>query len=428
MQKRNPCRTPVDTESKLGDDGDPVSDHTLYRSLTGALQYLTFTRPDISYDVQQVCLYMNNPREPHLLTAYTDTDWAGCPVTLRSTSGYYVFLGDNLLSWPAKRQVTLSRSSAEAEYRGVANVVAETAWVRNLLRELHAPLFTVTLVYCDNVSAVYLSTNPVQHQRTKHIEIDIHFVHDFVAYGQWYMKVRAVALLKGRWFKVYGDYLRRRGVNYFPKIGLDTQIVVLWNPFLRKTVRIVVPRVSKKKVPDNSIVNVFYLRSGYSVVAFGVWPETNDVKLLMVNSSIPTRWVVKVFTLSSRAWRSLSFDPPFKSCDLSWDQVSLNGFIYLHGYDDCKLTIEIRSNLIASFDLKTKMFGQGGIGVWMIKDATTKSFTKIFTVKPCGPSVRRGLLGFRKNGEAILATLADLDDDDDTQGSSLLEVYDPCSG
>ncbi|GJX85175.1 putative pentatricopeptide repeat-containing protein [Tanacetum coccineum] len=187
-------------------------------------------------------------------------------------------------------------------------------------------------------------------------------------------------------------------------------------------------------------------------------PETNDVKLLMVNSSIPTCWVVKVFTLSSRAWRSLSFDPPFKSCDLSWDQVSLNGFIYLHGYDDCKLTTEIRSNLIASFDLKTEMFGQvclpdvlvhleylglskrnerltvveysheGGIGVWMIKDATTKSFTKIFTIKPRGPSVKRGLLGFRKNGEAILATLADLDDDDDTQGSSLLEVYDPCSG
>ncbi|GKD39089.1 hypothetical protein Tco_1259296, partial [Tanacetum coccineum] len=71
---------------------------------------------------------------------------------------------------------------------------------------------------------------------------------------------------------------------------------------------------------------------------------------------------------------------------------------------------------------------EGGIGVWMIKDATTKSFTKIFTVKPRSPSVRRGLLGFRKNGEAILATLADLDDDDDTQGSSLLEVYDPCSG
>nr|GEX55724.1 ribonuclease H-like domain-containing protein [Tanacetum cinerariifolium] len=76
--------------------------------------------------------------------------------------------------------VTLSRSSAEAEYRGVANVVAETAWIYNLLRELHNPLFTATLVYCDNVSVVYMFTNPVQHQRTKHIEIDIHFVRDMV--------------------------------------------------------------------------------------------------------------------------------------------------------------------------------------------------------------------------------------------------------
>ncbi|GJV98658.1 ribonuclease H-like domain-containing protein [Tanacetum coccineum] len=72
---------------------------------------------------------------------------------------------------------------AEAEYRGVANAVAETCWLRNLLRELHTPLATATLVYCDNVSAVYLSSNLVQHQRTKHIEIDIHFVRDLVATG-----------------------------------------------------------------------------------------------------------------------------------------------------------------------------------------------------------------------------------------------------
>ncbi|GJZ68167.1 ribonuclease H-like domain-containing protein [Tanacetum coccineum] len=211
MQHCNPCRTPVDTESKLGPDGDPVSDSTLYRSLAGALQYLTFTRPNISYVVQQVCLYIHDPHEPHLaalkriiryvrgtldhglqlhvsittqLTAYTDADWAGCLVTRRSTSRHCVFLRDNLLPWSAKRQVTLSHSSAEAEYRGVANVVAETAWIRNLLLELHAPLHTATLVYRDNASVVYLSTNPVQHQRTKHIEIDIHFVHDYVASGQ----------------------------------------------------------------------------------------------------------------------------------------------------------------------------------------------------------------------------------------------------
>ncbi|PWA88754.1 ribonuclease H-like domain-containing protein [Artemisia annua] len=128
----NPCRTPVDTDSKLAADGDPVSNPTLYRSLAGTLQYLTFTRPNISYAVQQF---------------------------------------------------TLSRSSAEAEYRGVANAVAETCWLRNLLRELYTPLSTATIVYSDNVSAVYLSSNPVQHQRTKHIEIDIHFFRDLVATG-----------------------------------------------------------------------------------------------------------------------------------------------------------------------------------------------------------------------------------------------------
>ncbi|GJX61370.1 ribonuclease H-like domain-containing protein [Tanacetum coccineum] len=206
----NPCRTPVDTDSKLYADGDAISDPTLYRSLAGALQYLTFTRPDISYAVQHVCLFMHDPREPHFsalkrilryvrgtlsyglqlyssttssLVAYSDADWAGCPSTRRSTSGYCVFLGNNLLSWSSKRQVTLSRSSAEAEYMGVANAVAETCWLRNLLRELHTPLSTATLGYCDNVSAVYLSSNPVQHQRMKHIEIDIHFVRDLVATG-----------------------------------------------------------------------------------------------------------------------------------------------------------------------------------------------------------------------------------------------------
>jgi len=118
------------------------------------------------------------------LVSYTDADWAGSPDTRQSTYGYCVYLCDNLFSWSAKRQHTLSRSSAEAEYRGVANVVAESCWIRNLLLELHCLVITTTLVYCDNVSVVYLSGNPVQHQRTKHIEIDIHFVREKVAHGQ----------------------------------------------------------------------------------------------------------------------------------------------------------------------------------------------------------------------------------------------------
>jgi hypothetical protein len=95
-----------------------------------------------------------------------------------------VFLGDNLDSWSAKRQTVVSCSSAEAEYRAVANGVTEATWLRQLLHELQTPLSRYTLVYCDNISTVNLSTNPVQHQRTKYVEIDLHFVREKVAIGK----------------------------------------------------------------------------------------------------------------------------------------------------------------------------------------------------------------------------------------------------
>jgi hypothetical protein len=94
-----------------------------------------------------------------------------------------VFLGTNLISWSSKRQNVVSRSNAEAEYRAVANGVAEDCWLRQLLQELHAPLTKSILVYCDNVSVVYLSANPIQHQRTKHVKIDLHFMRERVAIG-----------------------------------------------------------------------------------------------------------------------------------------------------------------------------------------------------------------------------------------------------
>jgi len=211
MSECKPCLMPVDTSPKVAAaDGALVTDASDFHSLAGALQWLTFTRPHIIYAVQQVCFHMHDPREPHLtalkrilryirgtldlglllrpsiatdLVVYTDADWAGCPDTRKSTSGYAVFLGDNLISWSSKRQNTVSRSNAEAKYRAVANGVAEATWLRQLLLELHAPLRRATLVYCDNISAVYMTSNPVQHQRPKHIEIDLHIIRERVAIG-----------------------------------------------------------------------------------------------------------------------------------------------------------------------------------------------------------------------------------------------------
>ncbi|XP_050874988.1 uncharacterized mitochondrial protein AtMg00810-like [Lathyrus oleraceus] len=185
MSSCKSCPTLVDTKPKLSaKTSTPYEDLSLYCSLVGALQYLTFTRPNITYaGTSHYGLHLY-PSSTTSLVSYTDADWGGCPDTRRSTSGYCVFLGGNLLSWSSKRQPTLSRSSAEAEYHGVANFVSEPCWLHNLLLELHCLTHKATMVYCDNISAIYLSSNPVQHQRTKHIEMDIHFIREKVARGQ----------------------------------------------------------------------------------------------------------------------------------------------------------------------------------------------------------------------------------------------------
>ena len=176
MDNCNPVATPADTKPKASAaDGKLIDDATTYRSIAGALQYLTITRPDIAYAVQQVCLHMHAPRDVHqtmmkrilryvkgttslgiqlraapspTITAYSDADWAGCPDTRRSTSGFCVFLGNSLISWSSKRQTMVSRSSTEAEYRAIANAISECSWLRQLLGELLYTVTSVTVVFC----------------------------------------------------------------------------------------------------------------------------------------------------------------------------------------------------------------------------------------------------------------------------------------
>ncbi|XP_020081520.1 uncharacterized protein LOC109705186 [Ananas comosus] len=195
-----PVSTHLSPTSRLSShEGHLLEDPYTYRQIVGALQYLTFTRPDISYAVNSVSQYLHAPREPHMqavkrilryirgtltyglpisrcdnpsLVAFADADWAGCPDTRRSTSGYCIFLGPNLISWSAKKQPTISRSSSGAEYRAVAYTLAETVWIRRLLRDLRVFLWRSISIYCDNLSTTYLAANPVLHARTKHIELD----------------------------------------------------------------------------------------------------------------------------------------------------------------------------------------------------------------------------------------------------------------
>ena len=172
------------------------------------MQYITLTGLDIAYSVNKVCQFLHAPTTVHwtavkrilrylrgtisvglrlskcesvLVSAFSDADWAGCPDDRRSTCGFAVFFGSNLISWNARKQATISRSSTEAEYKALANATTEVIWIQTLLKELGVPQPRAACLWCDNIGATYLSANPVFHARRKHIEVDYHFVRERVS-------------------------------------------------------------------------------------------------------------------------------------------------------------------------------------------------------------------------------------------------------
>ncbi|XP_019185290.1 PREDICTED: uncharacterized protein LOC109180255 [Ipomoea nil] len=170
MVDYKPLVTPVSLTRPSTDVPTPYADPTQYRSLAGVLQYLTVTRPDLSYAISSVAVH-----------GFSDSDWTGDPDDRKSTCGFAGFLGNNLISWACRKQCTVARSSTEAEYKGLADVFAEVTWLVSLLRELGVGMAVVPSLWCDNLGVTYLCANPVFHARMKHVEIDYHFVRDKMA-------------------------------------------------------------------------------------------------------------------------------------------------------------------------------------------------------------------------------------------------------
>ncbi|XP_031268175.1 secreted RxLR effector protein 161-like [Pistacia vera] len=194
----------------LTKDGELFGDPEKYRRLIEKLNYLMVICPDIAYPVSVVSQFMASPTVHHWaaleqilchlkralgccilyanhshshIECFSDADWAGFKVDRRSTSGYCVFVGGNLISWKSKKQNVLSRSSAESEYRAMAQAVCQIMWIYQFLTEIGLETSVPAKLWCDNQAALHIASNLVFHERTKHIEIDCHFVREKLQQG-----------------------------------------------------------------------------------------------------------------------------------------------------------------------------------------------------------------------------------------------------
>ena len=187
-------------------DGSVLSNPHEYRSLVGSLHYLTFTHPDLSFAFQQVCQFMSVPIDTHMVAAkrilrylngtlnfgvylrpgpislytFSDSDWVGDPFDRCSTTGYIIYLGYNPITWSAKKQDTVSRPSTKSEYRALASIAVKLYWLHQVLKDLGLFLPSPPKLWCDNVFALAIASNLVFNARTKHVEVDYHFVHEKV--------------------------------------------------------------------------------------------------------------------------------------------------------------------------------------------------------------------------------------------------------
>lgn len=210
MSGCRPADTPMELNAKLWEKGNVPVDIGRYQRLVGKLIYLAHTRPDIAFSVSVVSQFMHSPYEEHLEAVYrilrylksnpgkglyfkktndrdvsifTDADWAGSVIDRKSTTGYCAYVWGNLVTWRSKKQGVVARSSAEAEFRAMAQGICELLWIQKLLEELKLKIDLPLKLFCDSKAAISIAHNPVQHDRTKHIEIDRHFIKEKIVSG-----------------------------------------------------------------------------------------------------------------------------------------------------------------------------------------------------------------------------------------------------